>query len=90
MLENEISPTIKPDTDNIAKSILDSLNGIAYKDDKQIIRLTVEKWYAEVPNVTVEIKEVWIMFYLGILIGFICGMFFGIFTMCLLQISKED
>ena len=31
-----------------------------------------------------------IMLYLGILIGFIAGMFFGIFTMCLLQISKED
>lgn len=58
MLENEISPIIKPDTDNIAKSILDSLNGIAYLDDKQVIRLTVEKWYAEVPSVSVEIKEV--------------------------------
>lgn len=58
MLENEISPTIKPDTDNIAKSILDSLNGIAYLDDKQVIRLTVEKWYAEIPSVSVEIKEV--------------------------------
>lgn len=58
MLENEISPTIKPDTDNIAKSILDSLNGIAYVDDKQVIRLTVEKWYAEIPSVSVEIKEI--------------------------------
>lgn len=58
MLEQEISPTVKPDTDNIAKSILDSLNGIAYLDDKQVIRLTVEKWYAEVPSVSVEIKEV--------------------------------
>ena len=29
------------------------------------------------------------MLYLGILIGFIVGMFFGIFTMCLLQASKE-
>lgn len=58
MLENEISPTVKPDTDNIAKSILDSLNGIAYLDDKQVIRLTVEKWYAEVPSVSVVIKEV--------------------------------
>lgn len=58
MLDNKIFPTIKPDTDNIAKSILDSLNGIAYLDDKQVIRLTVEKWYAEVPSVSVKIKEV--------------------------------
>ena len=58
MLENEINPTIKPDTDNIAKSILDSLNGIAYLDDKQVIKLVVEKYYAEVPSVSIEIKEV--------------------------------
>ena len=33
--------------DNIAKIILDSLNGIAYKDDSQIIELTVLKMYTE-------------------------------------------
>ena len=58
MLNNEINPTTKPDTDNIAKSILDSLNGIAYKDDKQIVSLKVDKYYAEIPSVSVEIKEV--------------------------------
>ena len=58
MLEDKIRPTIKPDTDNIAKSILDSLNGIAYKDDKQIVSLKVDKYYAEVPSVSVGIKEV--------------------------------
>lgn len=58
MLEDEIYPTIKPDTDNIAKIILDSLNGIAYKDDKQVIRLQVEKRYAEEPSVSVWISEV--------------------------------
>jgi Holliday junction resolvase RusA-like endonuclease len=58
MLDNKTYPTIKPDTDNIAKSILDSLNGIAFLDDKQVVSLTVEKWYAEVPSVSVEIKEV--------------------------------
>jgi len=58
MLEDEIYPTIKPDTDNIAKIILDSLNGIAYKDDKQVIRLSVEKRYAEEPSVSVWISEV--------------------------------
>lgn len=58
MLDNKIYPTIKPDTDNIAKSILDSLNGIAYKDDKQIVSLKVDKYYAEIPSVSIEIKEV--------------------------------
>lgn len=58
MLNNEIYPTIKPDTDNIAKSILDSLNGIAYKDDKQVVKLTVEKRYDETPSASVWIREV--------------------------------
>ncbi|HBI7100935.1 RusA family crossover junction endodeoxyribonuclease [Clostridium perfringens] len=40
-------PTKKPDIDNIAKIILDSLNGIAYKDDSQIIELRVIKKYTE-------------------------------------------
>ncbi len=40
-------PTKKPDVDNIAKIILDSLNGIAYKDDSQIIELMVVKSYTE-------------------------------------------
>lgn len=58
MLEDKIRPTTKPDTDNIAKSILDSLNGIAYLDDKQVVDLRVRKQYAEVPSVSVWISEV--------------------------------
>lgn len=33
----------KLDADNIAKSILDGLNGIAYEDDDQVIELLVRK-----------------------------------------------
>ena len=58
MIENNIFPTVKPDTDNIAKSILDSLNGIAYLDDKQVVKLQVEKYYSQVPSVAVMIEEV--------------------------------
>lgn len=34
---------VKPDADNIAKLILDALNGVAYKDDAQVISLKVKK-----------------------------------------------
>ena len=37
----------KPDCDNIAKSILDALNGIAYDDDSQIVSLDVTKLYSD-------------------------------------------
>lgn len=40
-------PVKKPDADNIWKIILDSLNGIAYKDNSQIIELIIIKKYME-------------------------------------------
>ena len=58
MLNNEIFPTVKPDTDNIAKSILDSLNKIAYLDDKQVVKLEVEKYYSQAPSTVVMIEEI--------------------------------
>lgn len=54
----EIRPTKRPDLDNVAKTICDALNGVAYKDDSQIVRLVISKWYAEFPRVVVSIKEV--------------------------------
>lgn len=53
-----IKPTKKPDVDNIAKAVCDALNGIAYKDDSQIVKLTVEKYYAPVAFVSVTIEGV--------------------------------
>lgn len=35
------------DIDNIAKSILDGLNGAAYKDDRQVKKLTIEMFDSE-------------------------------------------
>ena len=36
-----------PDADNLAKFVMDSLNGTYYKDDAQIVSLYVQKMYAE-------------------------------------------
>ena len=52
-------PQKKPDVDNIAKIILDSLNGIAYKDDAQVTELTVLKRYTEeMERVEIELEEI--------------------------------
>ena len=53
-----IRPTGKPDCDNIAKTVLDALNGVAYDDDCQIVALHVYKLYGETPRVTVQLREV--------------------------------
>ena len=51
-------PTKKPDLDNIAKIVLDSLNKIAYDDDAQIVELTVLKRYTEdVERVELELEN---------------------------------
>lgn len=48
----------RPDCDNLAKSILDALNGLAYKDDKQITYLSVEKLYGEENKIEVALEEI--------------------------------
>lgn len=52
------APTMKPDNDNIEKAVCDALNGIAYKDDSQIVHSEVRKVWAKdgIPKVTVKIE----------------------------------
>ncbi len=57
MLAGTISPTKKPDWDNIGKIISDALNKFAFKDDAQIIEATIIKKYARTPKVLVRIEE---------------------------------
>lgn len=51
----------KPDVDNLAKAVLDALNGLAWNDDSQVAILYVAKWVGEpgqVPGVTVTIEAI--------------------------------
>ena len=57
MLENNISPTKKPDIDNIVKVVLDSMNKFAFKDDNQITKIEVEKKYALEEKLYIKIEE---------------------------------
>ena len=57
-IEGMIRPAVKPDCDNLAKSILDSVNGLAYHDDKQVVELSIKKYYAENAEVRVRLTEV--------------------------------
>lgn len=56
MSEGRINPIKRPDADNIAKTVLDALNGIAYYDDSQIVEVTVKKRYAENPRMELAIS----------------------------------
>ena len=57
MLENNISPTKKPDIDNIVKIILDAMNKFAFKDDTQITKLDIEKKYGIEEKIYIKIEE---------------------------------
>ena len=50
-------PTKKPDIDNLAKSVLDGLNGVVWHDDSQIVSLHLTKVYARNPGIDLLIRE---------------------------------
>lgn len=57
MLAGNISPTKKPDIDNVIKIILDAMNKFAFKDDTQVTKLEIEKIYANEPKIYLKIEE---------------------------------
>lgn len=57
-LAGGMTPTSKPDIDNVAKLVLDGLNGVAFVDDSQIIDLTASKRYGTDAHVAVWVREI--------------------------------
>ena len=55
-LAGTLRPANKPDCDNIAKAIADAMNGIVYKDDAQIVELSVVKRYGERDHAAVMVS----------------------------------
>lgn len=56
-LSGFVQPTTKPDIDNVEKAIFDALNGVAWNDDVQVVRVIKSKQYGPVPGVSVSISE---------------------------------
>ena len=51
-------PFVKPDLDNLAKAVLDGLNGVVFHDDAQVCCMDLAKQYAvDRVGVQVEITE---------------------------------
>lgn len=47
-LQAVLRPKSGGDVDNLAKSFLDALNGVAWQDDRQIVELVVKKYYGAI------------------------------------------
>lgn len=56
-IAGKIMPTKKPDADNLAKAVMDALNGVAYSDDKNCVSMIVTKQYGAIPGIEIMIKE---------------------------------
>ena len=52
-----IRATKKPDADNVLKGIKDGCNGIVWRDDAQVVSITLQKGYSEIPYASVSIRE---------------------------------
>lgn len=52
----EILPEKVPDIDNLVKTVLDALNGLAFTDDKEVVRIFASKQYREKPGTLVRVR----------------------------------
>ena len=48
----------RPDVDNGIKSLLDALNGLAWEDDGQVVKITAEKYYSSFDYCKIFYKKV--------------------------------
>lgn len=48
----------KPDTDKLARALLDSISGVLIRDDAQVVELVATKSYGAAPRVEVKVIEV--------------------------------
>lgn len=48
--------TKRPDLDNLTKSVLDGLNGVAFQDDAQVYRIITTKLYSDNPRTEVTVR----------------------------------
>jgi Holliday junction resolvase RusA-like endonuclease len=48
----QIPKATKPDADNVAKAVMDALNGVVWSDDSRIFSLLARKYYAAIGEVS--------------------------------------
>ena len=49
-------PTVKPDASKLLRAVEDALTGVVYRDDSQIVDLTVTKRFGLAPGVEVRVE----------------------------------
>ena len=50
-------PSVKPDLDKVCRGIFDSLTGVAWKDDSQVVELVARKQYGLVEHAVISVTK---------------------------------
>jgi Holliday junction resolvase RusA-like endonuclease len=53
-----IRPITKPDASNVLKAVEDALNGLAFRDDSQIVEVVAQKYYSRAPRVEIIVEGI--------------------------------
>ena len=56
MLDGAVKHKVRPDCDNLYKFITDCMNGLIYKDDAQIYKCYIEKFYSLEPRTEITVR----------------------------------
>ncbi len=54
--DGHIAPTGKPDADNVVKAVKDALNGVVWRDDCQVVLMSVNKRYCTDPGLLIQVN----------------------------------
>lgn len=56
-LSGALAPITRPDWDNYGKLASDSLNGIVWHDDSQVVTAVVHKRYSDQPRISIDVRS---------------------------------
>lgn len=58
MINGAIRPIVRPDFDNLAYVVTNSMKNLIYRDDSQVVRCLIEKYYSENPRTVIRVWEI--------------------------------
>lgn len=58
MEQGLILPTVKPDSDNYLKGVLDAFSGVLWKDDSYVTDMVVYKRYSKDPRIEFKLYDI--------------------------------
>lgn len=58
MINGTIRPAVKPDFDNLAYIVTNAMKELVYKDDGQVVRCLIEKYYSETPKTVIKVWQI--------------------------------